>query len=236
MKRNAESIISTEEACKLLGLSRQTLYKLSEKGEVPGRKIGARYKFNKAEILDYVNKKSIGVEEKDYKTWELKGDFATAGIKKMARRTFQELASNIEELIANAYDGDATTVQIILDYDKKNLSVIDNGNGMDEKSLASYVIYGESNKTPEFKSPKFKRSPIGEYGMGGKLAITNLCNICKIITRKNNKEHIFAFILNVGFYIVLIGALAATVIELVPVKIDDNFTIPLFSALIMILI
>ena len=33
MKRNAESIISTEEACKLLGLSRQTLYKLSEKGE-----------------------------------------------------------------------------------------------------------------------------------------------------------------------------------------------------------
>jgi len=34
-----KEIISTEEACKLLGLSRQTLYKLSDAGKIPGKKL-----------------------------------------------------------------------------------------------------------------------------------------------------------------------------------------------------
>jgi len=131
------------------------------------------------------------MENNSYKVWEVRGDFATKGIKKMARRTFQDLSSNIEEIIANAYDEDAKLVKIIIDYDNKCLNIIDDGNGMDEKSLASYVIYGESNKTSAYKSPLFQRTPIGEYGIGGKLAITNLCNECKIVTHKNGKEHIF---------------------------------------------
>ena len=189
--KTERQIISTEETCKLLGLTRQTLYKLCERGEVPGRKVGSKYKFVKSTILDYLHKKELGVTEGTYKSWELRGDFATAGIKKMAKRTFQELASNVEELIVNAYDEDATLVQIILDYDKKALSIIDDGNGMDEKALSSYVIYGESNKSDKYRSPKFGRSAIGEYGMGGKLAITNLCKRCKIITRNTGREHIF---------------------------------------------
>ncbi|MFA5098233.1 MAG: ATP-binding protein [Candidatus Margulisiibacteriota bacterium] len=190
---NTESVISTEEACKLLGITRQTLYKLSESGKIPGRKVGSKYKFVKDSILDYLHHKdpSESTDLKDYKVWELKGDFATIGIKKMAKRTFQELASNIEELIVNAYDADATSVQVILDYDKNALNIIDDGNGMDEEALASYVIYGESKKTSNSRSPKYSRAPIGEYGMGGKLAITNICKICKIITRKASQEHIF---------------------------------------------
>jgi len=191
MEKDIEQVISTEEVCKLVGLTRQTLYKLAEKGEIPGRKIGSRYKFIKRDILNYIQRDTSSINNNDYKIWEVQGDFATTGIKKMAKRTFQELASNIEELIANAYDEDATTVQVILDEDKKTLVIIDNGNGMDEASLTSYVIYGESNKTSEYKSPHFKRAPIGEYGMGGKLAITNLCNVCRIVTKKNGKEHIF---------------------------------------------
>lgn len=191
MSKDIKEIISTEEACKLLGLTRQTLYKLCDKGEIPGKKIGSKYKFVKATVLDYLHQKEPSVEGADYKVWELRGDFATAGIKKMAKRTFQELASNIEELIVNAYDADAMAVQVILDYDKNSLRIIDDGNGMDEQDLASYVIYGESKKTAESKSPKFGRFPIGEYGMGGKLAITNICKECKIVTRKDGKEHVF---------------------------------------------
>jgi excisionase family DNA binding protein len=191
MDKQLDKIITTEEACKLLGITRQTLYKLAEKGEIPGKKVGSRYKFIESELLNYLNMNGKDVGKRNYKVWELRGDFATTGIKKMAKRTFQELASNIEELIANSYDSDATLVQVILDYDKKALNIIDDGSGMDENNLASYVIYGESNKTPDYKSPKFKRAPIGEYGMGGKLAITNLCSICKIVTRNNGKEHTF---------------------------------------------
>ena len=190
MGNELKEIISTEEACKMLGLTRQTLYKLCDKGEIPGKKIGSKFKFVRAGILDYLHQKEANADN-GYKVWELKGDFSTTGIKKMAKRTFQELASNIEELIVNAYDADATLVQIALDSDKRTLSIIDDGSGMDEQALANYVIYGESDKTAKYKSPKFGRSPIGEYGMGGKLAITNVCNICKIVTRRDGKEHVF---------------------------------------------
>ncbi len=190
MKTITEDIISTEEACELLGVTRQTLYKLCERGELPGKKVGSKYKFVKAAILDHLHKEENGVGG-NYKVVELRGDFATSGIKKMAKRTFQEVASNIEELIVNSYDADAMTVNITLDYDKNALTIADDGNGMDEKALASYVIYGESEKDASYKSPKFSRSPIGEYGIGGKLAITNLCKRCKIITRVEGKEHVF---------------------------------------------
>ena len=193
MSTQSDQIISTEEACELLGITRQTLYKLSDKREIPGKKVGGKYKFVKQKLLDYMHGHSQQVDSSKgvYREWELKGDFATEGIKKMARRTFQELASNIEELIVNAYDADATQVEVIINYDKKTLSITDNGNGMDDKSLASYVIYGESEKSSTYRSPKFSRSQIGEYGMGGKLAITNISNLCKIITRNNGVEHIF---------------------------------------------
>lgn len=186
----ANDVISTEEACKILGLSRQTLYKLCDKGEVPGKKVGGKYRFVKEKLLEYMHQTQAPTDTSEYHEWELKGDFATEGIKKMAKRTFQELASNIEEIIVNSYDADATLVQVVIDYDKKTLSIIDDGHGMDEKSLSSYVIWGSSEKSSSYRSPLFQRAPIGEYGMGGKLAITNICGICKIITRKDGKEHV----------------------------------------------
>lgn len=186
-------IISTSEACHLLGVTRQTLYKLAEKCEIPGKKIGGKYRFFEQNILNYIrlHETHTDLGNLGYKEWELKGDFATEGIKKMAKRTFQGLSSNLEELIVNSYDADATSVSIIVNNDKKTLSIIDNGSGMDEEALTSFVIYGKSDKDSNYHSPKFGRSPIGEYGMGGKLAITNTCRRCKIITRKGAYEHIF---------------------------------------------
>lgn len=192
-KNNKElGIISTSEASRLMQISRQTLYKLVDKKEVPGKKVGGTYKFLKQDILDYLQSHSEKeIDNAGYKKWELRGDFATEGLKKMAKRTFQELSSNIEELIANSYDADATLVEVIVNNDKRALSIIDNGFGMDEKALSSFVIYGKSDKSSTYVSPKFKRNPIGEYGMGGKLAITNISRRCKIITRKNGFEHMF---------------------------------------------
>jgi excisionase family DNA binding protein len=186
-------VITTDEAARLLGVTRQTLYKLAERREIPGKKIGRKYRFLENNILSYISTHNSSTPSHDsvYHEWELKGDFATEGLKKMAKRTFQELSSNIEELIANSYDADATNVKIIINHDKQTLSIIDDGIGMDEKALTSFVIYGKSDKDSNFHSPKFGRSAIGEYGMGGKLAITNISRRCKIITRKNGFEHIF---------------------------------------------
>jgi len=62
MTKVLEKIISTEEACKLLGLTRQTLYKLCDKGEIPGKKVGSRFKFVRAAILDYMHQIDSGVD------------------------------------------------------------------------------------------------------------------------------------------------------------------------------
>jgi len=183
--------ISTVEACKILGITRQTLYKLYERGEIPGKKVGGKYKFFENKLIEYMEQASKYSNKSGYREWELTGDFATSGIKKMAKRTFQELASNLEELIINSYDADATLVQVYIDHDKNIISIIDDGHGMDEEALTSYVIYGSSQKSSNYISPKFGRVPIGEYGIGGKLAITNICRVCTIITRKDGKEHVF---------------------------------------------
>jgi len=183
--------ISTTGACELLGITRQTLYKLYEKGDIPGKKIGGKYRFIESELVNYMKKSDTYSDNSDYREWELTGNFATSGIKKMAKRTFQELASNLEELIINSYDADATLVEVFIDHDKSIISITDDGHGMDEKTLSTYVIYGSSQKSSSYKSPKFERVPIGEYGIGGKLAITNICRVCKIITRKDGKEHVF---------------------------------------------
>jgi|GEM_PF-4631679 len=193
MNTNQEDneIISTNDVCKLLNVSRQTLYKLNSSGQLSGKKVGREYKYLKSKVIAYLHKDSDENVRDSYREWEIKGDFATEGIKKMARRTFLEFSSNLEELIANSYDADATLVELVINNDKKTISISDNGGGMDEKSLASYVVYGKSEKNSVYKSPIYGRAPIGEYGMGGKLAITNICNLCKIITRNSGKEHIF---------------------------------------------
>lgn len=138
-----------------------------------------------------MNARTKDVEDKDAREWILEDKFATAGIVKMAAKTFKEFSSNLEELVANAYDDDATELEITLDFDDKSLVVRDNGNGMDETQLNSYVCYGESRKTKNYRSPRFGRAPIGEFGMGGKLAITNLCAKCRVVTRKAGWEHGF---------------------------------------------
>ena len=127
------------------------------------------------------------------KTWELQSDFSIVRLKKILKERLKRPSSNLEELIVNAYDADATLVQIVFDLDKRTLKIIDNGSGMDRKTLVKYLTYGQTNKTGRYKSLKFGRSPLGEKGMGigGKLAISNICRICKIATRKDGQEHIF---------------------------------------------
>lgn len=187
-----EDKYTVQEACALLGLTIKTINALVSSGTLHMELENGEAKILKSSLLTYKE----GMQFKDAitggKMWEMKGDFSTNGLKKMAKRTFQELASNMEELIVNSYDADATNVQVILDIDKNTLSIMDDGNGMNEKTLSSYAIYGESEKSSAYNSPRFNRSPIGEYGMGGKLAISNIAQKCRIVTRKNGLEHAFS--------------------------------------------
>ena len=54
-------ILTTEEVCKLLRLSRQTVYKLVEHGKLPGTKVGQSYKFLRSELIEFL--KGSGAQE-----------------------------------------------------------------------------------------------------------------------------------------------------------------------------
>src|SRR5436190_23106347 len=73
--------------------------------------------------------------------------------------------SVIEELAANSYDEDASTVIVLLDQKNGILYVIDDGVGFSENSIRQVTTLGggDKNSSPYSKS---KRVYLGSYGYG----------------------------------------------------------------------
>lgn len=84
----------------------------------------------------------------------------------------------IEELVSNAFDADATKVQVVLPPDRASddasIAVIDNGTGMDDEGLKIHWIVGDSIKSVNRLTPGGRRT-IGKFGIG-KLAAYVLGN------------------------------------------------------------
>lgn len=97
-------------------------------------------------------------------------------------RLYSESLDLVRELIANAYDADATWAKINLLED--DLIIEDNGLGMDREDLKQYFTIGSSLKRHQQFTPKFKRRMIGEFGIG-KFAVLALCDRFELFTKKN---------------------------------------------------
>lgn len=104
---------------------------------------------------------------------------------------YSSLPKAISELIANAYDADATEVKVIIPkkIDKKSEIIIkDNGNGMSKEFIGEcYMKIGLNNRKGKEISQKFKRSLIGSKGIG-KLAGLGIANIMHIETVNNRTK------------------------------------------------
>lgn len=76
----------------------------------------------------------------------------------------------LSELIKNAYDADATTVEIdFRDYDTQggSLTISDNGNGMDETTIRNtWMRLSTNDKELNPVSPTYSRSRAGRKGIG----------------------------------------------------------------------
>lgn len=97
-------------------------------------------------------------------------------------RLYAESLDLVRELVANAYDADATRVGIQLS--ESELSVEDDGSGMDREGLTQYFTIGSDFKKVNPLSPVYHRHRIGEFGIG-KFAVLSLCNRFSIFTRKD---------------------------------------------------
>ena len=97
-------------------------------------------------------------------------------------RLYAESLDLIRELVANAYDADASFAKITLL--ENGLIVEDNGSGMDKEDLNQYFTIGSPFKRLQKLTPKYKRQMIGEFGIG-KFAVLALCDRFELFTRKN---------------------------------------------------
>lgn len=109
----------------------------------------------------------------------------------------------ISELIKNAYDADATKLQIQLNNvssDQGEIVITDNGNGMTRQTLLnSWLEIGTISKAKkggeERVSDIFKRPYLGEKGLG-RLSIHKLGKKSILTTRKRDSESEVALILD----------------------------------------
>ena len=124
------------------------------------------------------------------KAKELVMRFDPNTIEHLGVKMYSQIPTAIAELIANAYDADATRVTVTLkDGDSKSIIVEDNGVGMtfDEVNSDFLVIGRNRRECGQNKSPSGNRVATGKKGLG-KLALFGLGNTIEVITTKEKQK------------------------------------------------
>jgi len=98
----------------------------------------------------------------------------------------------IAEVIANAWDADATEVRIDYDMDEKSVTVSDNGFGMDADDINGkylHIGYQKRNTAGGEKTPSGRR-PMGRKGIG-KLSMFSIANKILVQSKKDGEKNAF---------------------------------------------
>jgi hypothetical protein len=101
----------------------------------------------------------------------------------IGERLYTESIEFVRELVNNAYDADATLVEILVTED--SIEIKDNGSGMDREGLKQYFNIGSQQKLYAPKSPIYNRDRIGQFGIG-KFATLSACKRFEVITKKED--------------------------------------------------
>lgn len=101
----------------------------------------------------------------------------------IGERLYTESVELLRELVNNAYDADATKVQVDISSDK--IVIQDNGSGMDYEGLQQYFLIGSDEKLIYPQSPKLRRKRIGQFGIG-KFASLSAATCFEVITQHKN--------------------------------------------------
>ena len=100
----------------------------------------------------------------------------------------------IAELISNSYDADAENVEIRINYNNKEVTVIDDGIGMGHEDLnKSFLVIGRNRRIAEGTgvSEGKKRKVTGKKGLG-KLAVFGIANIIEVYSVKEGIKNAFS--------------------------------------------
>jgi hypothetical protein len=100
----------------------------------------------------------------------------------------------IAELISNSYDADAENVEIRINYNDKEVTVIDDGIGMGHEDLNQcFLVIGRNRRIAEGTgvSERKKRKVTGKKGLG-KLAVFGIANTIEVYSVKEGVKNAFS--------------------------------------------
>ncbi|HWR58353.1 MAG TPA: ATP-binding protein, partial [Thermodesulfovibrionales bacterium] len=100
----------------------------------------------------------------------------------IGERLYTESIELVREIVNNAYDADATLVEIMVAED--TIEIRDNGAGMDRDGLRQYFNIGSQQKLYSPRSSIYNRDRIGQFGIG-KFASLSACERFEVITKKD---------------------------------------------------
>jgi hypothetical protein len=101
----------------------------------------------------------------------------------IGERLYTESIEFVREIVNNAYDADASLVEIAVSED--SIEIRDNGAGMDREGLKQYFNIGSQQKLCSSKSPVYGRDRIGQFGIG-KFASLSACERFEVLTKKDD--------------------------------------------------
>ena len=103
----------------------------------------------------------------------------------------------LSEIVANAWDADATQVRVNLDSVDKRIVIQDNGTGMTRAEVIErFLTVGFRRRTATgSKTPKLGRSPMGRKGIG-KLSSFSIAQVVTFYTVKDGEKTAFRMDVN----------------------------------------
>lgn len=116
-------------------------------------------------------------------------DYLSSGI-------YKSPAACLKELINNAFDADATEVNLFIKPDADRIIVDDNGIGMDRADFEKHFKkISESYKREESSISNLGRPKIGKIGIGF-IAANEICNVMEIISTKKGSDELLEVSIN----------------------------------------
>lgn len=109
----------------------------------------------------------------------------------LSKSTYQKsFSSAIRELISNAYDADALSVNVDFDSSFSYIEISDDGNGMTRTEFERYLTIA-GTKQEDTITRKYKRKRIGKFGVGF-LSVFPFCENLEITTTTENSIDILS--------------------------------------------
>lgn len=110
---------------------------------------------------------------------------------------YSSIPAVLSEIVANAWDADATDVTVTFDESRKSITIQDNGTGMTDDDVRKKYLkvgYKKRSRAEDDLTPKYHRKVLGRKGIG-KLAPLAIASIVELHTTKNGEQTALQFVM-----------------------------------------